>query len=301
MSLKGWYIFSLCFLFYNLMLLYDVRYLRSYIVQDFELWGQKKFMACLDFDRLRDLDETGLNPKKQMGTFQEFIHYSALKIVRNLPDIRVPIDLNEKFLFKKHFCFNLDNDTDFNQELPYFLKHNFKLFVYSHEKTPFFFQSIYNKRHLNTTLNRLHFRILRQVIFEMEFPYSDCVKRRRSFSTDTNYNLYDCLNLCLKERDDSLFHLYDMYDSFNQKVRAKFDLANIFRKFHLMNKTERGNVELTELLDSCQKECPGDGCVWETYATTTVHFAKEERNTQELIDFTEMAYQVVQLLPFSRS
>lgn len=295
MSLKGWYIFSLCFLLYNLQLLYDVKYLQSYAIKEYQFWAEKKFLACLDFDRLRELDETGLNPKNQTATFEEFIHYCALKISRNLPGIEVPIDLNSTFIFKKHFCFNLDKDEDFSRELPAFLKHNFKLFVYSHEKTPFFFQSIYNKKHLNISLNHFHFRIWRQVIFEMEFPYSDCVRYRRSFSKDFAYNLYDCLNACLKERDNSLYHLYDTYDVGvpENRERTKFDLANVFQKFRMTNMTARGSVELTQLLESCQKQCPGDGCVWETYATVTVHFEKEEHDRKEYIEFIEIGYQVI--------
>lgn len=294
MRLKVWYIFSLGFLLYNLVLLYDVRYARSYAIKEFQFCGHKKFLACLDFGRLRDLDETGLNPKKQMATFQEFIHYSALKISRNLPEIEVPINLKDKFIFKKHFCFNLDKSEDFNRELTHFLKHNFKLFVYSHERTPFFFQSIYSKRHLNISLNHFHFKVLRQVVFEMEFPYSDCARYRKSFSKDIPYNLYNCLNLCLKERDSSLYHLYDSFDSgiLDDHEKAKFDLANIFRKFHMMNTSTPGNMELIELLESCKRRCPGDGCVWETYAAVTVHFGKEKHHEKEYIEFTEIGYQV---------
>ena len=129
-SLKVWYYFSLCFCFYNLKLLLDDRYLLSYYLYD----DYKNFIksinlfVCLDFDRIKDLNETINNPNKKLVDNKEFIDYAIDKISFNLPEIFIPNNKSSIFIFKKHICILIDDANFYRRSIfiPY-IKNAFKV------------------------------------------------------------------------------------------------------------------------------------------------------------------------------
>lgn len=264
MSRKFWYGLSLWFCIYNLKLLYDNKYIVAYYLKKdntdrkIDEKGTMSFFVCLDFDKIRNLDETDKNPNKEIVNVNEFIQYAKDKILQNRPKIVISKNVSKHFIYKKHYCFPIFNDSYKREAFIHFIENGFKLFAYSTERLPFFFESVYNRDFVNVSSNLFSFRILKQIVEEKERPYSKCLIQRKNKANEKPvlYDKLGCINYCLRFRFkyNSTYLFYEA-----DETEAYIELAHISKNF--IRKFEDDELCLEQIIKSIEScnlnECAG--------------------------------------------
>ena len=219
-SNKVWYYFCLCFLIYNLILLWEDGYELSHRSLENNEMDVDPFNFSICLPILELLEITGKSRKfalkskinstililssidKASEKFRSF-YKNFQKRDNNYKNMSLDqfIRKDSSYIFKRHICFILNNDPQHFNKIYAFYDFEFKLLLVSELSKSFFFNSVY--WNMNSYLYIHEIKILKLIIKRHANPFSNCVKQ-------VTYSKFNCINECLKEKSNKFIYYYHL-------------------------------------------------------------------------------------------